>query len=356
MRVVGIVIALLVAAAAGAGGYAWWQHAHADDGDGPLALYGNIEIRDAQLAFNGEEHIAEVLVEEGDHVAVGQVLARLRTDRLAAQIERAEADIDAQREALRRLENGTRPQEIAQARANVTAAEARVENAQRIVDRLRDTAESGASSKQELDDARARLHVEQADLNVRKEALDLALEGPREEDIARARAQLAARQADLALLHDRLADATLAAPAAGIIQSRILEPGEYATPQRPVFTLALQSPKWARVYVPEPDLGKLRQGMPATVSSDSFPGKPLSGWVGFISPTAEFTPKTVQTEDLRTRLVYEVRVYVKDPDDQLRLGQPVTVQVDRGASRTEPDPEHSAAAASGTAASAPAGR
>ena len=123
----------------------------------------------------------------------------------------------------------------------------------------------------------------------------------------------------------------LISPAPGIIQNRILEPGEMASPTQPVFTLALTDPKWVRAYVPEPDLGRINLGMKAKILSDSFPDQSFEGWIGFISPVAEFTPKSVETEDLRTKLVYEVRVFVHDSKDLLRLGMPVTVIVDRTA-------------------------
>ena len=125
---------------------------------------------------------------------------------------------------------------------------------------------------------------------------------------------------------------TLTSPSAGVIQNRILEPGEMASPNRPVVTMALTDPKWVRAYVPEPDLGRINLGMKAEILNDSFPNQKFEGWIGFISPVAEFTPKTVETEDLRTKLVYEVRVYVHDSKDLLRLGMPVTVIVDRTAS------------------------
>jgi HlyD family secretion protein len=114
-----------------------------------------------------------------------------------------------------------------------------------------------------------------------------------------------------------------------VIQNRNLEPGEMASLDRPVVTLALIDPKWVRAYVPEPDLGRIKLGMTAKILSDSFPDQTFDGWIGFISPVAEFTPKTVETEDLRTKLVYEVRVFVHDSKDLLRLGMPVTVIVDR---------------------------
>ena len=119
-----------------------------------------------------------------------------------------------------------------------------------------------------------------------------------------------------------------------------------AGPTRPVFTLALTDPKWVRAYIPEPELGRIRLGMQARIFSDSFPGQAMNGWVGFISPQAEFTPKTVQTEELRTKLVYEARIYVKDDQDRLRLGMPVSVIIDERA------PVKNAAAS--TPASAPA--
>ncbi len=124
-----------------------------------------------------------------------------------------------------------------------------------------------------------------------------------------------------------LAYATLVSPTNGVVQNRILEPGEMASPQRAVLTIAITDPKWVRVYAAEPDLGKIRMGMKATVTTDSFPGKQYDGWVGFISPVASFTPKTVETTDLRTSLVYEVRIFVKDPADELRLGMPATVRI-----------------------------
>jgi len=305
----------------------WWTMFDREEG-GPLVLYGNVEIRDAQLAFNEQELIAEVDAEEGDMVQAGQVLARLRDGQLNAQLAEAKAQLEAQRQVLDRLENGTRPQEIRQARAEVEAADVRVKNARLNLQRLETTSEVGASSRQALDDARAALEVEQAQRNVKKQSLDLALVGPRAEDIAQARAQVQASQSRVSLLTQRVEDTVLKAPAAGVIQSRILEPGEMAGPTRPAFILALTEPKWVRAYVSERDLGRVREGLKATVYSDTWPDRGFEGWIGFISPEAEFTPQSVETTDLRTKLVYEVRVMVTDPGNSLRLGMPMTVRVD----------------------------
>lgn len=321
-----LLLILLVAAGVTLGIRHWRSQAR--DGQGPLTLYGHVDIRDAQLAFFETELIAAVLVEEGDAVAPGQLLARLRTERLEAQIAEAEHGRAAQAEALRRLENGTRPQELDQARAALAAARVRLANARLRAERLKRTAGAGASSQQEFDNAQAQMDVDQAELRQARETLNLALEGPREEDIAQARAVLAAQEANLDFLRRRLVDTRLVAPSGGVVQSRILEPGEVAGPTRPVLSLALTGKKWVRAYVPEPDLGRVAEGRRAAVRSDSYPGKAFTGWVGFIAPTAEFTPKNVETTDLRTQLVYEVRVHLEDPANELRLGMPVTVEVD----------------------------
>ncbi|MGA8180055.1 MAG: efflux RND transporter periplasmic adaptor subunit [Desulfobacterales bacterium] len=322
------IIFLVVLVSIGVLGVRWFVNVEEKGSGAELKIYGNIDIRKADLAFNEQERIAGVLVEEGDRVAKGQVLAMLQTHRLQAQIKEAEAQIAAQQEVVKRLEAGTRSQEIAQARAELAAAKATVHNSMLNFERVSQTSGAGATSEQALDNARAQFDVDKAQLDVKKKALNLALEGPRKEDIAAAKATLEAFEASLLLLKIRLGEMTLISPAPGIIQNRILEPGEVANPSRPVVTLALIDPKWVRAYVPEPDLGRINLGMKARVLSDSFPDQSFKGWIGFISPVAEFTPKTVETEDLRTKLVYEVRVFVHDLKDQLRLGMPVTVIVD----------------------------
>ncbi|MGE5218634.1 MAG: HlyD family efflux transporter periplasmic adaptor subunit [Chloroflexota bacterium] len=321
-------IVLLIAVVVG-GGTAWWL-LQRNTAPGELVLYGNVDLRQVQLAFNNSERIAAVLVQEGDHVKEGQLLARLDTRRLEPQLAQAEAQAAAQHQVVTRLRNGSRPEEIAQARANVESAEADVVNTQRQYDRLKSAAELTAGRavrQQDVDSAKAALQVAEAKLAVNRKALDLALLGPRKEDIAENEALLRANEAQAALLRQQLADSQLTAPANAVVRTRIMEPGEMASAQTPVFSLAITDPKWVRAYVSEPDLGKIHPGMAATVAVDSFPKRRFDGWIGFISPVAEFTPKSVQTTELRTSLVYEVRVFVKDPRDELRLGMPASVYV-----------------------------
>src|SRR5438874_2748661 len=318
-------ILLLLVVAVAAGGFAWWWSKRTDRNKNELVLYGNLDLRQVMLAFNNSERISEVLVQEGDRVYKGQVVARLDTSRLEPQVAQAEAMATAQKHVVERMHNGSRPEEIAQARANLESAKADAANARRHYERFNKLAGSGAVSKEDLDNAKAALDVAEAKLAVNQKALDLVLIGPRKEDIAQAEAQLRANEAQLAFLRRQLGDTELLAPTVAVVRTRLMEPGEMASPQKPVFSLAITDPKWVRAYVSEPDLGKVQPGMTASVMVDSFPDQRFDGWVGFISPVAEFTPKPVQTSELRTSLVFEVRVFVKDPTDVMRLGMPATV-------------------------------
>lgn len=320
---------VLIVVVAATGGFIWWNSRNGDDRK-ELVLHGNVDLRQVELAFNNSERIAAVLVQEGDRVGRGQVLARLDTSRLEPQLAQVEAQAVAQRQVVQRLRNGSRPEEIAQARANIEAARADAVNARLQHERLKSAVEiSGgrAVRQQDVDNAKAAVQVAEAKLVVSQRALDLALAGPREEEVAENEARFRANEAQAALLRQQLADSQLMAPMDAVVRTRVMEPGEMATPQKPVFALAITDPKWVRVYVSEPNLGKVRSGMAATVAVDSFPNRRFEGWIGFISPVAEFTPKTVQTEELRSSLVYEVRVFVKDPADELRLGMPASAYV-----------------------------
>ncbi len=321
------ILIILVAAVIAITAISWWVHRQPGSSKDELLLYGNLDLRQVNLAFNGNERIETVLVQEGDRVTKGQVVGTLQMERLKANVAQAEARVEAQRQVVTRLKNGSRPEEIDQARANLNSAKADFANAGLVYERMKKSAGAGASSRQDLDNAKAALDVAEARLRVNQKALDLALLGPRKEDKAEARATLLANEADLELLKQNLAYGTLISPANGVVQNRILEPGEMASPQRAVLSIAITDPKWVRVYASEPDLGKISTGMKATVGTDSFPGKIYKGWIGFISPVASFTPKTVETTELRTSLVYEVRVFVSDPTDELRLGMPATVSI-----------------------------
>ena len=321
-----VLVLAVLALALAAGGYVWTrQEVPAPTG---LVLHGNVDIRQISLAFDGSGRISELHADEGDVVKAGTVLARIDTRTLALQVEQAVADIRVQEQMLVRTRSGARPQELEQARSRLAAAQADLSRAQQDLARLQgisDKTQGRGVSRQDLDRAASAVQNTSPRVDEAREGLRLLEAGPRAEDIATSEAQVAAARTRLALLRHQIELGELKAPVDAVVRSRLLELGDMASPQRPVFALALTQPKWVRVYVSEGDLGKVKTGMTVRVLTDSQ--AEVEGKVSFIAATAEFTPKSVETEELRTSLVYEVRVIVEDAKDLLRLGQPVTVQL-----------------------------
>ncbi|MEN6586951.1 MAG: HlyD family efflux transporter periplasmic adaptor subunit [Sulfuricella sp.] len=318
--VVAIVIAVL------AGGAAWLRH-NGKPAQTDLTLLGNVDIRQVELAFNASGRIARILVREGDRVKAGQALASLDTERLRLSLAQAEAQTAAQREVVARNLAGSRPEEIRQARAQRDAARATAADAEAIYQRQLDLVARNFVSRQQADSARFALDKAREQLKAAAETLHLAELGPRKEDIAAAQAVLTANEAAAAGIRRDLQEGELLAPSDGVIQNRILEPGDMASPQKPVFTLAITDPVWVRVYLPETQLGRVPVGARAWVHSDSHPDKRYRAWVGFVSPSAEFTPKSVETTEIRASLVYQARVLVCEGRDALRMGMPATVTI-----------------------------
>jgi len=323
-----ILIPFLLIVVLGAAGGLYWQRTH--DGE-PLAtaltLYGNVDIRQVQLAFNGSDRIDRMLVREGEIVRKGQLLATLDATRLQQNAALLEAQLAAQQQVLARLKAGNRPEEIRKARADAEAARIEANNAERTYRRLKELVARKFVAQQQADNANAAADAAQAKYEAAQATRLLAESGARVEDVAAASATRDANQAALAIARKQLADASLYAPADGIIQNRILEPGDMASPLLSVYTLALTDPIWVRAYVQGTDLGKIHQGMRAAVTTDSYPGKSYRAWLGYISPSAEFTPKSVETTEVRSNLVYQVRIFVCNPQNELRLGMPATASI-----------------------------
>lgn len=307
-------------------GFAWRDSGR--DNANTLTLYGNVDIRRVELAFNASDRIAAIAVQEGQRVAPGQLLARLDGERLGLALRQAEAQAAAQAQLVQRAEHGSRPEEIRQARAQRDAAHAAMENAELVYRRQQRLAERNFVSPQQVDSARLAYDAAREQWQAAVETARLAELGPRREDIAAARATLLADEALAAQLRHDLAQVELHAPSAGVIEKRILEVGDMASPQKPVLTLALDDPLWVRVWLPETQLGRIPVGAAAVVGSDSHAGKTYRGWIGYVSPTAEFTPKSVETTEVRAGLVYQARVFVCGGRDELRLGMPATVSID----------------------------
>lgn len=293
--------------------------------DAAAILHGNVEIRQVDTGFRVGGRIAAVLAEEGERVQAGQVLARLDTDLLEAEADRIRAQLAQQEATLQRLERGYRSEEIAGARADAAAAAALAENARINLHRVEAMRSSNAISQKEVDNARGTYRNAAAKHKAAREQLALVSAGYREEEILAQRAVVAATRASLqqALIH--LNDAELKAPQDGIVLTRAREAGAIVDTGQTVYTLSLVNPVWLRVYVDEPRLGRIRPGMRVEAETDAAPGRRFAGHVGYIAPAAEFTPKNVETYEVRTSLVYRIRVQVEDPDNIMRQGMPVRV-------------------------------
>ena len=292
-----------------------------------ITLHGNVDIREVELAFRQPGRLAKLYFDEGAAVKQGELLAELDAqpykDALAvAQANRAlaEADLDKAR-------HGSRGQEIAQADAAVHQTTAALTETERNFSRQSTLAESGAVSERMLDAARSARDQARAAQASAKQGLGLRREGSRKEDIAAAEARFAAAQAQLTLAETALADTQLVAPSDALISVRVREAGSMVSNASPIYTLSLQEPVYVRAYVSGPQLTRVRPGRTVTVIADGT-SKRFKGTIGFISPKAEFTPKSVETTELRTDLVYRVRVVVPAAAQTLRQGMPVSVTLD----------------------------
>lgn len=323
--IVGLIVIVLLAA--GYFGYHQYQLKQAAEAAKTLTLSGNVDVREVSLSFRESDRIKEVLVDEGDTVKAGDVLARLDDDELNLQIQKTQSQIAAQQADVEKLHNGTRPEEIQQAQESYNSAQAAADNAAGTYARYQQIFDDVQGiSEQQLEDAQKDAEAKAANAQAAKHKLEEAQNGSRYEDVAAGEANLKALQDELARQQYILSQYELVAPADGVIRSRLLEPGDMASPSTPVLKMSLLNKKWVRAYVKETDLNKVYEGQDAKVYVDGQE-EPIDGQIGYISDTAEFTPKTVQTDELRTALVYEIRVYVDDPDNVLRLGMPATVKI-----------------------------
>lgn len=316
------VIGLVVAAALVAGGTLAFKHFNRDDG---LKLYGSVDMRTVDLAIEESGRLSEVMVFEGSTVKTGEVIARLDDRRQRLAFEKAQNQVAIAQAQLALLEAGVRAEQIDVARANLKAAQEALALSDRNCKREKQL--GSATSAQQRDQICSQAKVDAAQKEAAQKQLDLLLAGTRAEEITISKANLAAAQTAMADAKRSLDNCELLAPSNGVIRTRLKEPGDMVTSNAPIFELALMDPLWVRAWVDEVNLSRIKMGDKVNVYSDSFPNAPFAGTVGFISTVAEFTPKTVQTESLRTSLVYEVRLTVEDPDGKLRLGMPVTVQV-----------------------------
>ena len=318
-----VLVLLGVAAAA-----AWQVRKKFRAGDEALRFYGNVDIRGVDLGFRVAGRLLDVLKDEGDAVKTGELLARIDRQPYVHELARADAELAAAAADLRLKHAGYRSEEIEQARAALEESRVAAKDAGRAHQRQASLVGGGGTSQQNLESAQAALDEVMQRVKVSEAKLKLLESGFRAEEIAAAAARVAQAQAarDSAAL--RLEDTDLKAPSDGIVLTRALEPGAIVAAGATALSLSLEHPVWVRAYVPESDLGRVPPGTRVLLATDGRPGKPFHGNVGFVSPRAEFTPKSVETSELRTSLVYRLRVVVADSDGSLRQGMPVTVSPD----------------------------
>jgi len=356
--------------------YAWNRP---DEEAGVIRVSGNIEITDAEVSFKIPGRVQERLVDEGHLVDCGEVVARLDAADLQQEVALRRAEVGAASAALAELEAGSRSEDIAQAEAavrqakarleellagsrpqEIAAAEAEVRRAQAEVDRHKDDYERQKTlhredviSTREYQSAKAAYEVAEARLREAEERLKLVKEGPRAEQIEQARAALAKTEAELALLKEgprqetieqararlqqtkealalaetRLGYAILPSPLSGVVLSENVEAGEYVAAGTPVVTVGDLANVWLRAYVNETDLGRVKVGQKVEVTTDTYPGKVYEGRLAFIASKAEFTPKNVQTEEERVKLVYRIKIDIPNPAMELKPGMPADARI-----------------------------
>lgn len=319
------VIVAAVAALAVSVGWSFWQPRSAEDNG--LVFYGNVDIREVNLGFRVSGRVKKMLKDEGEPVAAGEVVALLDPEPFLHQLDEAKANLAALVATRDLKHNGNRAEDISQAAASVAELQATLDNAKMEWARQKKLLATNVSSRREHDNAEAQYREVTARAKAAQENLRQLQSGFRVEEIAEAEANAARALAMAKTAETNLVDTKLIAPEDGVVMTRAVEAGSIMQAGSTALTINLKNPVWVRAYVSEPFLARVKPGAHVQFYTDFNPAKPYHGQIGYVSPRAEFTPKSVETTDLRTALVYRFRVVVSDPDDSLRQGMPVTVHL-----------------------------
>ncbi|MCE1228253.1 MAG: secretion protein HlyD [Firmicutes bacterium] len=306
-------------------GVTWYRHREAISKR--ETIYGNVDIREATLSFRVAGRVAAFHVDEGAAVKAGEVLASLDPEPLRNALSAAEGTEGALAARNRLFHRGYRSEDVEQAKARLASAKAALEEAERQLARQRKLVPEGVAPQTLLDAAQTARDQAAAQMKLSEEQVRAMTTGFRKEEVAESDSQYRQAQAMAGTARLALQDSVLKAPSDGIILTRSIEKGTMVQSGTPAFSLSLTDPIWVRAYVSEAQLGLFAPGAKVTLHTDARPDKAYRGIVGFVSPTAEFTPKPVETPDLRTSLVYRLRIRVEDGDALLRQGMPVTVRL-----------------------------
>jgi HlyD family secretion protein len=338
-----IPIVILLAAAIAAGIYFYPRLAKKPAPTNQLTLSGNIEAHESLVSFKVQGRIVDLPVEEGQQVEQGALLARIEDADYRQKVRIDEAGVAVRESNLALTLAGTREQEIKASQQAMIDAQADLAQKKLDSDRAQQLFGKDEISAQDRDLAATALKRSEANFAAAQQRYNEAVEGSRREDIAIARANLAQANANLGLSRIDESYTTLRAPGAGVITVRQAELGEVVSPGSPVVTLADLDHIWLRAYIAETDLGKIHWGQQAAITTDTYPGKQYQGRISFISPDAEFTPKSVQTYTERVTLVYRIKIDIDNPSHELKPGMPADARIEL-APATAPAPTAAAPA------------
>jgi len=320
-----IILVLLVIAGTVAGIFYFKNHRTQDLNR--IRVSGNIEITDVQVGFKIPGRVEERPVAEGQMIKAGHVVARLDDKDLKLEIAQRQAQVATAQSVLTELKAGSRPEEIAQAEAALQSAQADGDRARLEFQRQKRLYEREVISTREFDLAKTGFEASEARIREAKEFSILVRKGPRQEKIDQARANLDQAKQALGLAQTRFQYATLLSPISGMVLSENVEPGEYVSPGTPIISAGDLSQVYLRAYINETDLGRVKVGQKVRITTDTFPGKNYEGKISFIAPQAEFTPKNIQTQKERVKLVYRIKVEIPNPNMELKPGMPADGEI-----------------------------
>jgi HlyD family secretion protein len=319
-----VIIVLLLLAGLGYGAWRYIENKRA--ADGPLTLHGNVDIRAVDLGFRVSGKLVDLLKDEGDGVKAGELIARLDSDPYVRSLNQLKATLAGAEADAKLKQGGYRPEDIDKARAASAQAKVALEFADRAYKRQSGLVQENGVSRQSFENAQGEYEQAMQAYNSAEANRKQLEAGYQVEDIQSAVAKAEQARAAIATAELQISDTELKAPTDGIVMTRAVEKGAILQAGSTVYSISLEKPVWIRAYVHEPELGQVPPGTKVTVHTDG--GKTFHGNVGYVSPQAEFTPKSVETDQLRTSLVYRLRVIVEDSDGTLRQGMPVTITLE----------------------------
>jgi HlyD family secretion protein len=321
------ILVLIVAVAVIVAGVYFYRRSKKTEPQNRVTLSGNIEAHESLVGFKVQGRIIELPVEEGQQVESGALLARLDDADYRQKVRIEQATVGVRESNLALVLAGSREQEIKAAQQTMLDAQAEAKQRQLDYERAEQLFRRDAVSAQDRDLAETALKRAQANLEAAKQRYNQLLEGSRKEDIEVARANVQQARANLGLSRVNLEYTSLRAPSEGVITVRQAELGEVVVPGTPIVTLADLDHIWLRAYIAETDLGRIRWGQDATITTDTYPRKQYHGRISFISSTAEFTPKSVQTYKERVTLVYRIKIDIDNPNHELKPGMPADAHI-----------------------------